>query len=116
MNPAEGPGLWFDISIDYQQEKIIPSWRQSPQPGSTYYLSGISHYVHLMCLESCGKPKGRTRFSRNLVYIRDERVGGSKTSEDTLSTIADVFLGRRKPRTAQPKMYRSGYDTNGLIV
>lgn len=113
---SEGPGLWFDVSIDYQQDNLVTSLRQSPQPGPTYYLSGVSNFVHRMCMESCGKAQGPSRFSRNLVYIRDERVAVSKTSDDMLSTIAHALLGRSKSSAIQPSPYSTGYDKDGLIV
>ena len=33
------------ISADYQQSKLIPSWRKTEQPGSTYYLQKVCHDV-----------------------------------------------------------------------
>jgi len=33
------------ISADNQMSKLVPNWGQSPQPGSTYYLQKLSHYV-----------------------------------------------------------------------
>ena len=33
------------ISADYQQSKLIPSWGKTEQPGSTYYLQKVSHYI-----------------------------------------------------------------------
>lgn len=32
----DSSSLWLDVSTDYQQDKSIPSWRESPQPGPTY--------------------------------------------------------------------------------
>ena len=72
---------WFDVSSDYQQDKVVPSWNESPQPGPTYFMSGETHYVHIFCAESCGYPTGPPRFSRSLIYSRSERVGGSKSSD-----------------------------------
>lgn len=89
-----GSGMSFDRSSDYQQDKMLSSWGQSPQARSTYQLTGVTNYVHIICMESCGLPTEPSGHFLNLVYIRDERVGGSISSEDTLSTIAEALLGR----------------------
>lgn len=112
---ASGDG-WFDMSSDYQQDKSFPSWRQSAQPGPTYYLSGVTNYVHIIVQESCGLSTGPTRKSRNIVYIRDERVAGSKTSDDTLSTICDSLLAPPGPTAEQPSKFRTGYDIDGKLM
>eukprot|EP00171_Calliarthron_tuberculosum_P004486 IDg4486t1 len=111
----ESSSLWLDVSTDYQQDKAVPSWKESAQPGPTYYLSGVTNYIHIIVIESCGMSTGPTRFSRNLVYIRDERFAGSKTSDDTLSTIADALLSRSSPSAKQPSKFRSGYNAGGKI-
>eukprot|EP00173_Palmaria_palmata_P000973 Plantae.Rhodophyta-Palmaria_palmata.ctg15033.p1 GENE.Plantae.Rhodophyta-Palmaria_palmata.ctg15033~~Plantae.Rhodophyta-Palmaria_palmata.ctg15033.p1 ORF type:complete len:143 (-),score=25.37 Plantae.Rhodophyta-Palmaria_palmata.ctg15033:295-723(-) len=64
----------FQMSSDYQQDKLLPSWNESPQPGQTYYMSGVTQYVHIFCMESCGLSSNDTELSRNLVFVRDERV------------------------------------------
>lgn len=46
----------FDISSDYQQDKSILSWNSSPRPGATYFMSAITHYVHIIVLDSLGEP------------------------------------------------------------
>lgn len=102
--------MWFEIPKDYQQDNLISSWRQLSQSGTTYHLSGILHYVHLMCLESNEKSQRPSQLSRNLIYIFEDRIAGSKTGDKTLSTIADVFLGSSKPTAVQPKLLPSGYD------
>ena len=99
---------WFEVSSDYQQDKAVPAWNDSPQPGPTYFMSGETHYVHIFCLESCGKTTGPTRFSRNVVYSRNECVGGSKTSDDTLSTLCDVLLGGATVGGEDPPVLRQG--------
>lgn len=68
----------LQMSSDYHQDKKMPIWNLTPQPGLTYYMRGITQYFHIFCLESCGQPKRPTRRSRNLLYIRDERVGGQQ--------------------------------------
>ena len=106
---------WHVVSSDHQQDKLVPSWNESPQPGPTYFMSGEAHYVHIFCAESCGYPTVPPHFSRNLVYCRSERVGGSKSSVDTLSTLADVLLGGPAIGTEVPPLYRSGYGPEGLL-
>jgi len=97
------------VSSDYQQDKSVPVWNQSPQPGPTYFMSVHTHYVNIFCAESCGSPNGRTRFSRNNVYTRSETVGGAKSSDDTLSTLCDLLLGSLNIGVDDPPVYRTGY-------
>eukprot|EP00173_Palmaria_palmata_P004911 Plantae.Rhodophyta-Palmaria_palmata.ctg7694.p1 GENE.Plantae.Rhodophyta-Palmaria_palmata.ctg7694~~Plantae.Rhodophyta-Palmaria_palmata.ctg7694.p1 ORF type:complete len:106 (+),score=7.59 Plantae.Rhodophyta-Palmaria_palmata.ctg7694:644-961(+) len=103
------------MSSDYQQDKQLPSWNSSPQPDQTYYLSGLTHYVHIICAASCGEATGRSRLSKNHVFIRDERVSGPNTCDDTLSTAAEFLLGRKSPAIAQPPICETGYDANGKV-
>lgn len=84
---------------------MLPSFRLSPQPGLTYYFSAITYYLQILCFELFGNPKGSTEKSRIVVYIRDERIAGAKTSNDTLSTLFNALLGRRQPSVAQPSMF-----------
>lgn len=106
----------FDLSSDYQQDKSLPAWNRSPQPGPTYYCSGMTHYVHIFCAESLGRSWGSTRLSRNVVYTRSEAVAGAKVSDDTLSTLGDVLLGYKYPICSQPPLYRTGYDKEGQVL
>jgi len=85
---------WFDVSSDFQQDKSVPVWNESPQPGPTYFMSGHTHYVHIFCAESCGSANGRPRFSRINVYTRSEIVGEAKPSDDTISMLCDLLLER----------------------
>lgn len=109
---------WLDVSSDYQQDKAVPAWNRSPQPGPTYYLSGMTNYVHIFVLHSCGEAarsdNDDTRLSRNIVYIREESVAGSKGSDDTLSTLSDCLVGSQYPASLQPEVYRKGYDALGF--
>lgn len=107
---------WFETSSDYQQDKSVPSWNKSPQPGPTYFISGETHYVHMFCAESCGEAAGPSRFSRNLVYTRSERIGGSKSSDDTLSTLCDMLLGGVRIACSNPPRYRTGFGPNGEVA
>lgn len=106
----------FQMSCDFQQDKLIPSWNQSPQPGPTYYMSGITQYVLIFCMESCGLSTGPSKLSRNLAFVRDERVAGPKTCDDTLSAAVEALFGRRAPAQPAPPRYRTGYDAGGRIL
>lgn len=106
---------WHDVSSDYQQDKAVPSWSLSPQPGLTYCTSGETHYVHIFCDESCGEAAGASRFSRNVVYSRSEVMGGAKSSDDTLSTLCDLLLGRTHIGGDDPPVFRSGYGPEGAV-
>lgn len=106
---------WFDVSSDYQQDNAVPSWNRSPKPGPTYFMSGETRYVHMFCAERCGQTTGPTRFSRNLVYSQSERVGGSKSSDDTLSTLADMLLGGVQLGGGCPPLFRTGYGPDGPV-
>lgn len=100
---------------DYQQDKSVPAWNLSPQPGPTYFMSGETHYVHIFCVESCGETTGPSRFSRNVVYSRSERVGGAKSSDNTLSTLSDMLLGGECSGVGDPPVYRSGFGPDGAL-
>lgn len=112
---ASAASLRFEISSDYQQDKAIPAWNLSPQPGPTYFMSSITHYVHIICMDSCGKAFGSSTHSRNVVYARSEETAGHKTCDDTLSTVADALLGSCAPNFPQPRLFRSGYDADGIV-
>lgn len=107
---------WFDVSSDYQQDKSVPLWNKSPQPGRTYFLSGSTHYVHIFCAESCGTSSGPSRFSRNVVYTRSQRVCGSKSSDDTLSTLSDMLLGSVSIGGDLPPVYPTGSGPDGGVL
>jgi hypothetical protein len=101
--------LRFQTSCDYQMDKLIPAWNGlTPQPGPTYFLSKATEYVHIICSPSCGDTEGETRFGRNVVYIRPETGGGSKDTNDTISTLFDWMTAFPTPSCPQPKLYRSG--------
>lgn len=107
--------LRFDVISDYQQDKHIPAWNLSPQPGPTYFMSAGTHFVHIICFDSCGEASGSHRHSRNLVYTRSEEVSGSNMSDDTLSTLGDALLGSPGPNYPHSYLVRSGYDVDGKI-
>ena len=70
------------LSADYQMGKLVPSWGQSPQPGSTYYLQKLNHDVFGIVNHATGS---------SAVYVFDERVG-PKTTDHTVSYITH-YLG-----------------------
>ena len=45
-------GFHFVIESDYQQDKHVPFWGKSPQPGPTYFMSKETNYVHIMLLDA----------------------------------------------------------------
>lgn len=106
----------FDMSTDHQQDKVIPCWNRSAQPGATYFMSNVIHYVHIICLHSCGHEAGFTRFSRNMVYTRSEEVNVTKTSDDIISTVADVLLGSKVPKYPPPPMFKSSCNKDGKVL
>jgi hypothetical protein len=95
---------FFSISTDYQMDKAIPTWGRSKQLGPTYFFSKITQYLHIICVDSCGVASGPSRMQRNIVYTRDESSGGSKNSDDTVSTVFDFLLSRSEPASLQPKI------------
>lgn len=105
---------WHNLSSDYQKDEAVSTWNLSPQPGPTYFMSSVTHYMHIFCDESCGETTGPTRFSRNAVYTRSETVERAKSSDDTLSTLCDMLLGGLDVGTGDRPVYRSGYGLKGV--
>ena len=104
------------FSSDYQMDKPMPAWHgKMAQPGPTYFLSKLTHYVHGICAESLGEATGATRHGRNIVYTRPEPIGGAKDANDTISTMFDLLLAPTEPTCPQPKLFRTGYDKDGAI-
>lgn len=107
---------WFETSSDYQQDKSGPLWIHSPQPVPTNFMSGETHYVHMFFAEVCGEAAGPSRFSRILVYTRSKRIGGSKSSDDTLPTLSDMLLGGVNIVSEVPPFYRRGFGSDGPLA
>lgn len=105
----------FAFSSDYQQDKAVPYWGHSPQPGPTYFMSHLTYYVHIICAESLGHADGPSLFGRNRVYTRAQTVGGSKDGNDTLSTIFD-FLLDNKTTGVQLQLLRTGWSEDGVFI
>jgi hypothetical protein len=102
----------FAFSSDYQQDKAVPYWGYSPQPGPTYFMSHLTFYVHIICAESLGHADGPSLFGRNRVYTRAQTVGGSKDGNDTLSTIFDFLLDNKSTGVQVPRL-RTGWSEDG---
>ena len=105
----------FILGTDYQEEKLLPHWGKSPQPGPTYFMSKRNVHVHILDAPSCGECSGPSRFGRRIVYSRLEEIGGSKDSNDTISTVYDYLLSPHAPTCEQPVMFRTGYNADGCI-
>lgn len=112
--------LIFIMESDYQQDKHLPHWGASPQPGPTYFMSHETAYVQIIVCPSLGEAKGDTRFGRNHMYTRsqcvgpEDRVSRSKDSNDTVSTVSHFLSG--VPSTMySPPIFRPGYDEDGPI-
>jgi len=112
-------GSEFVMEHDYQQDKHVPSWNQSPQPGPTNFMSHDTIYVHIILSQSLGLSDGPTRFGRNYMYTRHQCLGDgqnslNKDSDDTASTILHFLSGN--PETGHnPPQFRPGYDEDGPI-
>jgi len=65
------------LSADYQMQKLVPYWGQSPQPGSTYYLQKLSHDIFGIVDH---------RDNHSTIYIFDETVG-PKNTDHTISLL-----------------------------
>ena len=81
----------FNFSLDYQQSKLTPHWGFSAQPSETYYLRKLSHNIFGVVDHTLAK---------NAVYVIDERVGGSKNADMTISLI-DHYLHHNIPSWAR---------------
>ena len=55
---------------------LVPHWGSSPQPSETYYLRKLSHNIFGLVDHSVAK---------NTIYVLDERVGGAKNGDITIS-------------------------------
>ena len=62
--------LEYGVDSDYQQDKTTPSWRQSDQPGPTYFMSKETNYVHIIIQHCLGSTTGDTRKQRALYMMR----------------------------------------------
>ena len=98
-------------SSDYQQDKSYPHWGKSPCPGPVYFYSHNTVYVQIIHVPSFGDSESR---AARLVYLRDESVGGSKQSNDTLGTWFEMLNGNAAG-FINPPTNRTGYDDSGAI-
>ena len=65
------------ISADYKQAKLIPSWEETGQPGSTYYLQKAS--IDIFSIIDHRDDKGH-------VNLFDEHIG-PKNTDHTVSLL-----------------------------
>ena len=70
--------ITFTLCLDYQQSKLTPHWGFSAQPSETYYLRKLSHNIFGIVDHTLAK---------NAVYVIDERAGGAKNSDFTISLV-----------------------------
>ena len=81
----------FSLSLDYQQSKLTPHWGFSAQPSETYYLRKLSHNIFGIVDHTLAK---------NAVYVLDERVGGAKNADITISLV-DHYIYHNLPSWAR---------------
>jgi len=83
--------ITFTLSLDYQQSKLTPHWGFSAQPSETYYLRKLSHNIFGIVDHTLAK---------NAVYVLDERAGGAKNADITISSI-DHYIHQQIPSWAR---------------
>ena len=83
--------ITFTLSLDYQQSKLTPHWGFSAQPSETYYLRKLSHNIFGI---------GDHTLAKNAVYVLDERTGGAKNADITISSI-DHYIHQQIPSWAR---------------
>jgi len=81
----------FSLSLDYQQSKLTPHWGFSAQPSETYYLRKLSHNIFGIVNHT---------LTKNAVYVLDERAGGPKNADITISLV-DHYIHENLPSWAR---------------
>jgi hypothetical protein len=81
----------FSLSLDYQQSKLTPHWGIEAQPSETYYLRKLSHNIFGVVDHTLLK---------KAVYVLDERVGGAKNANMTVSLV-DHYIHQNIPYWAR---------------
>ncbi len=89
--PEYAKQIVFCLSADYQQSKLTPHWGFSAQPGETYYLRKLSHNIFGIVDHT---------LDTNTVYVLDERVGGAKNGDITISLL-DNHIDTKLPSWAR---------------
>jgi CRISPR/Cas system CSM-associated protein Csm2 small subunit len=79
--------ITFSFSLDYQQSKLTPFWGFSAQPSETYYLRKLSHNIFGIVDHT---------LAQNAVYVVDERTGGAKNADMTISLV-DHYIHQQIP-------------------
>ena len=83
--------ITFTLCLDYQQSKLTPHWGFSAQPSETYYLRKLSHNIFGIVDHTLAK---------NAVYVIDERAGGAKNADFTISLV-DHYIHQQIPLWAR---------------
>lgn len=60
--------------------------------------------MHISCVESFWNKSEPSGLSSNVVYVWDESVGGSITSDDTVSALSEFLIGYEEPICLQPRV------------
>lgn len=101
------------LPSDYHKDKHIPTQNRFPQLGPALLLKTNS-ICHIFSVESCGKATGAFPLNRNVVYVRDEFVGGSNPSDGTISTLFGFLLGCEERICHQPRLIIPGDEVVSL--
>jgi hypothetical protein len=81
---------------------------------SRFFKSHATIYVHMSSSRTMGDLAGPGRLNAHRFYTREQAVGGSKNSDDVVSTLFDRLHGSTSTDT-KPPIYRTGYDDDGRI-
>ena len=104
------------LASDYQEEKLMPSWKASPQPGPTFFFSKRNCHVHILDAPGRGENSSASAIHKRVIYNRMETDGGHKDSNDTVSTVFDYLFSPTRPTCQQPALYRTGYGPDGPLA
>ena len=77
-------------------------------------MSHSTLYVQMVTSRTLGASSGDGRLDANRFYTREQTEGGSKCSNDTVSTVFDALHGSDQT-DIKPPIFRKGYDAYGLI-
>jgi hypothetical protein len=78
-------------------------------------MSHMTFYIHMITSRMLGSMSdGPGRLNANYFYTRNQSIGGSKDSNDTLSTVFDRLHGGTAS-WINPAMFRSGFNAAGII-
>lgn len=100
------------VEADYQQDKALIHFGDSPQPGPTYFMSHPTAYVLVLHCPSRGGTEGESKYAANHVMIREQAVGGSKDSNDTVTGM-HLYLHGAPSAGFKPPAFRTGFGKEG---